>query len=236
MPKHTLMLGQCKGRHLEAEMLGLKRILLNQVWDPNFKVDVPPNSVVLHLCTAWVTGEGRKVLFIKTLQTGSEQKYSIVPWDKNAMWTASDSLWKTLRKVGEHRNEEMQRKCRGNAVAPEQLPCSQSCNRLHFFSLYQVEVDRYLAQLTPLQNLGSSLTICGIVYVQHSLCYSPSKPVSPAYALFPSWTKKHSFLPRPSVSGNLTFIPPLPASSWCLPATLAVQPAEDADVWIWSGT
>lgn len=81
------------------------------------------------------------------------------------------------------------------------------------------------AQLSP---LGSSLIFRGMALSTYSTC--PGEPTSSAHAPFPSWREQHSFLLHKelSVSGNLSFIPPLPAP-------LAVQPAEHAEVQIQPG-
>jgi len=60
--------------------------------------------LIQQYCTSvWHTDIGGKELFIRSLQAGSEQKQCVVPQDKEAMWTTSGSLWKSLRNVGEHR-------------------------------------------------------------------------------------------------------------------------------------
>lgn len=77
---------------MQAEMLGLKKIMVNLVGEPSFKADVSPNSAVLHLCLAWVTGKRKE-----GEEKGSEQKHCIVPWDSVATWRTSGSL-KVLEK------------------------------------------------------------------------------------------------------------------------------------------
>lgn len=39
MLKHMVTLWQCRGRHLQTETLGLKRIMVNQVRDPSFEAN-----------------------------------------------------------------------------------------------------------------------------------------------------------------------------------------------------
>lgn len=76
----------CQCKHLssdsveQAEMLGLRKIIVNLLWDPSFKADVPPNSAVLHPCLAWVTGKkkGRKREKKKALNWRTEALHCVL--------------------------------------------------------------------------------------------------------------------------------------------------------------
>lgn len=155
--------------------------------------------------------EGRSVLFIKSLQTGSEQKHCVTPGTKR-------QCGQPLAHCGSPRERQLSTETRnlswaGNAAARERLPCSQPCDKLQFCFLYQTEVDRYLCRSHHCRTWEALQPSVGwhCVYTAHALV--DSFHLLMLCPLFPSWRKEHSFLLHkgPSVSEN--FISPLPASS-----------------------